>query len=263
MQKEVVDHITTEEQESEGRDEERAHVEAEEQLKCRREEWSQPGEINKTKLTSTQRPKPTDSDLSKNSGKLDEEEEKSAEEAKNQLEEINKTKGKEKLAEAKNQPGEINKTKGGEKLANEQMKVNKASTPPAQRVSTPPAQRASTPLAQRMSTSTQRAFAKLNEGPAYASMFRPSPFYLHQAFYPDESGHDMDGNFVSSASVLRSTSVIRGLPTSRMFQTSPFFRTRHALPRPDYFDGGAKSIVHCLNFDTCKVGGKSTAGFAL
>ena len=186
--------------------------------------------------------------MSKNSGKLDEEEEKSAEEAKNQLEEINKTKGKEKLAEAKNQPGEINKTKGGEKLANEQMKVNKASTPPAQR--------ASTPLAQRMSTSTQRAFAKLNEGPAYASMFQPSPFYLHQAFYPDESGHDMDGNFVSSASVLRSTSVIRGLPTSRMFQTSPFFRTRHALPRPDYFDGGAKSIVHCLNFDTGFTHGK-------
>ena len=28
------------------------------------------------------------------------------------------------------------------------------------------------------------------------------------------------------------------------------------LPRPDYFDGGAKSIVHCLNFGRCFARGK-------
>ena len=34
-----------------------------------------------------------------------------------------------------------------------------------------------------------------------------------------------------------------------------------ALPRPDYFDGGAKSIVHCLNFDKCFTHGKIESQF--
>jgi len=33
------------------------------------------------------------------------------------------------------------------------------------------------------------------------------------------------------------------------------------LPRPDYFDGGAKSIVHCLNFDRCFARGKIQSQF--
>jgi hypothetical protein len=32
--------------------------------------------------------------------------------------------------------------------------------------------------------------------------------------------------------------------------------TQVTLPRPDYFDGGAKFIAHCLNFDRCFARGK-------
>ena len=33
------------------------------------------------------------------------------------------------------------------------------------------------------------------------------------------------------------------------------------LPRPDYFDGGAKFIAHCLNFDKYFVSGKIKSQF--
>jgi hypothetical protein len=176
-----VDHIAAEREKSERqrRDEERVH---EEQLKCREEEMirterkNQPGEINKTKeeksanitkLTSTPRPKSTDSSK-------EEEENLANEEA------CRATNKETKVDRASTPPAQ------------------RASTPPAQRVSTSPAQRASTP-AQRVSTSTQRVFAKLNEGPTPAPspasilpVFQPSPFYPRQAFSPDGSVHALD-----------------------------------------------------------------------
>jgi len=59
--------------------------------------------------------------------------------------------------------------------------------------------------------------------------------------------------------------IVKGL-AGRDLKGNPYKRTGHlmksqTLPRPDYFDGGAKFIAHCLNFDKCFAGGKIQSQF--